>query len=174
MKSLRNLHRSSRFPNPLGSSQLPNAYCKNIPLFTLLFINIMKQFSSFLSFSSPCWGDHQQFQCLIVCESTCAILFGFLVVELAIVFCVSSLIKIPTEGQLREREPECPLHQWTLRAARLHLALSFLASRLGRQGEEHSQPKPSRTPPSPPRNGNTHIQISVQCRGLRKQGFCQG
>lgn len=67
MKSLRNLHWLSRFPNPLGSSQLPNAYFKNIPLFILLlFINIMKQFSFFLSFSShPVWGDPQQFQCLL-------------------------------------------------------------------------------------------------------------
>lgn len=59
-----------------------------------------------------------------VCEPTHAIPFGFLVVKLAIVFCLSSLIKIPAEGQLGE--PECPLHQCTLWAARLAASASQL------------------------------------------------
>lgn len=53
----------------------------------------------------------------LVCEPTHPIPFGFLVVELAIVFCLSSLIKLSEEKQLGE--PECPFHQCTSRAARL-------------------------------------------------------
>lgn len=60
----------------------------------------------------------------IVCEPTHVIPFGFLVVKLAIVFCLSSLIKIPAETQLRD--PECPLHQCTPWVARLAASASQL------------------------------------------------
>lgn len=112
-----------RFPNPLGSPQLPNAYFKNILLFTLLlFINIMKLVLSLSQFQlPPCWGGHQQFQCLM---STRAIPSGFLVVKLAIVLCLSPLIKIPAEIQLRE--PDCPFHQCTPWAVRLAASASQL------------------------------------------------
>lgn len=113
MKSLRNLRWLSRFPNSVVRSRLPNAYFKNIRLFILLlFINIMKRFSFFLSFSSRPVGVTA-----IVCEPIHTIPFGLLAVELAIVFCLSSLIKVPAEEQLSE--PERPLHQRTLWAARL-------------------------------------------------------
>lgn len=119
MKSSRNLRWLSRFPNPLGSSQLPNAYFKNIPLFILLlFINIMKQFSFFLSFSSqPVGVATSNSNVYRLWTHVCYFMFGFLVDELAIVFCLPSLITIPSEGQLRE--PACPLHQCTRWAARL-------------------------------------------------------
>lgn len=99
-------------------------------------------------------------------------MFGFLAVELAIVFCSSSLINIPAAGQLRG--PECPLCQYTWWAARLATSGSQLLGLIWAVEVKHSQPKPSRLAPSPQRNGNIHIQISVQWQGLRKQGFCQG
>lgn len=49
----------------------------------------------------------------IFCEHTRTIPFGFL----AIVFCLSSLIKIPDEEQWRK--PGCPLYHGTFWAARL-------------------------------------------------------
>lgn len=117
----------SRFPNPLGSPQLPNAYFKNILLFTLLlFINIMKPVLSLsLSVSAPTLlGWPPAIPMSIVCEPTRAIPSGFLVVKLAIVHCLSSLIKIPAETQLRE--PDCPFHQCTPWAARLAASTSQL------------------------------------------------
>lgn len=65
----------------------------------------------------------------LVCEPTHTIPFGFPVVELAIVFCLSSLMKLSEEKQLRE--PECPLHQCTSWAGRLAASGSQLVGLVG-------------------------------------------
>lgn len=56
-------------------------------------------------------------------------------------------------------------------ACRIWLSASW--PHLGCRGEAFST-KAGRTAPPPQRNGNIHIQISVQWQGLRKQGFCRG
>lgn len=89
-------------------------------------------------------------------------MFGFLAVELAIVFCSSSLINIPAAGQLRG--PECPLCQCTRWwAARLAASGSQLLGLIWAVEVKHSQPKP--VVQLLPHNETETYTFKSQCNG---------